>query len=129
MNVPTWEHWNGQRSHIHNCYNGIGSWFYQALGGIIPDEKHPGYKHFFIRPQFPEKITWVEASKDTPYGPLKVRWEKESSSYTLEVDIPVGSQATITLPIEVKSLSINGIESDIKKEIILSSGHYQLIGK
>ncbi len=127
--TTTWEHWNGQRSHIHNCYNGIGSWFYQALGGIIPDEKHPGYKHFFIRPQFPEKITWVEASKDTPYGPLKVRWEKESSSYTLEVDIPVGSQATITLPIEVKSLSINGIESDIKKEIILSSGHYQLIGK
>ena len=127
--TTTWEHWNGQRSHIHNCYNGIGSWFYQALGGIIPDEEQPGYKHFFIRPQIPEKVSWAEASKDTPYGPLSVRWEKEPSAYTLEVDIPIGSHATIILPIEVKSLSINGIESNLKKEILLPSGHYRLVGK
>ena len=25
--TTTWEHWNGERSHIHNCYNGIGSCF------------------------------------------------------------------------------------------------------
>ena len=127
--TTTWEHWNGQRSHIHNCYNGIGSWFYQALGGIIPDEEQPGYKHFFIRPQIPEKVSWAEASKDTPYGPLSVRWEKEPSAYTLEVDIPIGSHATIILPIEVKSLSINGIESNLNKEILLPSGHYRLVGK
>ena len=30
--TTTWEHWNGARSRIHNCYNGIGSWFYQAAG-------------------------------------------------------------------------------------------------
>jgi alpha-L-rhamnosidase len=41
----TWEHWNGRRSHIHNCFNGIGSWFYQALAGINPDETQPGYKN------------------------------------------------------------------------------------
>ena len=33
------------RSHIHNCFNGIGSWFYQALAGINPDETQPGYKN------------------------------------------------------------------------------------
>lgn len=33
--TTTWEHWNGERSHIHNSYNGIGSWFYQALAGIF----------------------------------------------------------------------------------------------
>ena len=32
--TTTWEHWDGIRSRIHNCYNGVGSWFYQALGGI-----------------------------------------------------------------------------------------------
>ena len=26
---------------VHNCYNGIGSWFYQALAGICPDEQQP----------------------------------------------------------------------------------------
>jgi len=29
----TWESWNGKRSRVHNCYNGIGIWFYQALAG------------------------------------------------------------------------------------------------
>lgn len=127
--TTTWEHWNGERSHIHNCYNGIGSWFYQALGGIVPDEKQPGYKHFFIRPQIPEKVSWAKVSKDTPYGPLSVRWEKETSSCTLEVNIPVGSNATITFPVKVDSLSINGAESEAKKEILLPSGHYRIIGK
>ncbi len=47
--TTTWEHWNGARSRIHNCYNGIGSWFYQALGGILPDENFPGYRHLIIR--------------------------------------------------------------------------------
>lgn len=28
-----WEEWDGGRSHLHNCYNGIGFWFFEALGG------------------------------------------------------------------------------------------------
>ena len=25
--TTTWEHWAGDRSRIHNCFNGIGAWF------------------------------------------------------------------------------------------------------
>ncbi|MDR2775495.1 MAG: hypothetical protein LBC19_12295 [Tannerella sp.] len=56
--TTTWEHWNGERSRIHNCYNGIGSWFYEAIGGIHPDDRAPGYRHFYICPQIPEGMTW-----------------------------------------------------------------------
>ena len=94
----TWEHWNGRRSHIHNCYNGIGSWFYQALAGINPDESAPGYRNIIIRPQVIDDITWVKASKDTPYGRLEVRWETSGNDFMLEVKIPVGSTATVFLP-------------------------------
>ena len=94
----TWEHWNGHRSHIHNCYNGIGSWFYQALAGINPDEAQPGYKHIVIRPQVIDSITWVKASKDTPYGKLKVDWKKEDNKFIMNVTIPAGSTATVYLP-------------------------------
>ena len=94
----TWEHWNGRRSHIHNCYNGIGTWFYQALAGICPDEDHPGYAHSFIRPQPVEGVTWVKAHKNTPYGPLKVEWALEAGKFDISVDIPVGSSATVFLP-------------------------------
>ena len=94
----TWEEWDGERSQLHNCYNAIGSWFIQALAGITPDEANPGYKHFFIRPQTVEGITWVKASKDTPYGVLEVSWKQENGSFEMDVEIPVGSSATVILP-------------------------------
>ncbi len=94
----TWEHWNGERSHIHNCYNGIGRWFIQALAGITPDEAAPGYRNINIRPQLVDGISWVEASKDTPYGPLQLRWESDGKNFVLEVSVPVGSTATVVLP-------------------------------
>jgi alpha-L-rhamnosidase len=94
----TWEHWNGRRSHIHNCYNGIGSWFYQALAGINPDEQNPGYRNIIIRPQVVDAITWVKASKDTPYGRVEVKWETSDGGFNLDVKIPVGSTATVCMP-------------------------------
>ena len=108
----TWEEWDGERSQLHNCYNAIGSWFIQALAGITPDEDTPGYRHFYVRPQLVDGITWVEASKDTPYGMLSVKWESEDDAFTLSVEVPVGANATISLP--------NG------EEVNLTSGKHEL---
>lgn len=101
----TWEHWNGHRSWIHNCYNGIGSWFYQALGGITPDETQPGYKHINIRPQMIKNIDWVKVSKDTPYGKVSVNWEKSGDLLELDIVIPTGSTATLITP-DGKSIAL-----------------------
>ena len=84
-----WEEWDGGRSHLHNCYNGIGSWFYQALGGIIPTA--PGYRQVRIAPQVPKGLDWVRVTRNTPYGPVTVY--RNGSS--LEMDIPVGVTAEI----------------------------------
>lgn len=124
--TTTWEHWNGDRSRIHNCYNGIASWFYQSLGGINTDEKSPGYKHIFIRPQLVNGISWVDVSKDTPYGELKLRWEKNDASFVMNVHIPVGSTATVLLPVNSKQVSVNGKESGVVEQLEISSGDYQI---
>jgi len=87
----TWESWNGKRSRVHNCYNGIGIWFYQALAGIRPDPEQPGYKHFFIDPQRCEGIDWIRASKPTPYGTISV----DINGDIMCVNIPEGTTATI----------------------------------
>lgn len=94
----TWEHWNGARSQIHNCYNGIGSWFHQALAGIRPDPDRPGYRNVLISPQPVDGIDWVKAAKDTPYGVVKVSWEAGTSDFELSVEIPSGSTATVRMP-------------------------------
>ena len=76
---------------MHNCYYGIGIWFYKALAGIRPDPKQPGYKHFFIEPQRVEGVDWVKATKPTIYGDIKVEIENGK----LKVEIPVGTTATV----------------------------------
>ena len=94
----TWEMWEGSRSQIHNCFNGIGTWFYQALAGLAPDENAPGYRHMTIRPQLVEGIDWVKVSKDTPYGMVELNWEKNGKSFTIDVTLPFGTSATVVLP-------------------------------
>ena len=101
----TWEEWDGERSQLHNCYNAIGSWFIQALAGITPDENAPGYKHIHIRPQMVDGITWVKASKDTPYGLLEVNWKRKGNELVMEVNVPIGSTATIHLNEEIQLTS------------------------
>ena len=85
----TWEHWNARRSRLHNCFNGIGSWFYQALGGIIPDA--PGYRHIILDPQIPEGLDKVNVTKETPYGTIVVIREGRN----LHFELPVGISATV----------------------------------
>ncbi len=85
----TWEHWDAERSRLHNCFNGVGSWFYQALGGIIPTE--PGYRHIRLAPQIPQGLDWVHVTQETPFGPVVVRREGRQ----LHFELPVGVTATL----------------------------------
>ena len=89
--TATWESWDSERSRVHNCYNGIGTWFYQALAGIRPDEAVPGYRHFFIDPQATDGVNWVKATKPTPYGDIGV----ELTDGFLHLTVPVGTTATV----------------------------------
>ena len=89
--TTTWEYWNGERSHVHNCYNGMGIWFYQALGGIRFNEEMPGGRLLTIAPQCPKGVTWAKASLRTPYGVVRTHWNGE----TLKLEVPVGAEAQV----------------------------------
>ena len=86
--TATWEHWDADRSRLHNCFNGIGSWFYQALGGIIPDA--PGYKHIILDPQIPKGLEEVNVTQETPYGTIVIK----RTGRKLHFELPVGVTAT-----------------------------------
>jgi alpha-L-rhamnosidase len=106
--TTTWEHWNGARSRIHNCYNGIGSWFYQAVGGIQPDENFPGYSHFIINPQVPSGVSWANVSKETPYGTVSVKWKIEEKTFKMDINIPVGCTARVAISKVSNKYKLNG---------------------
>jgi alpha-L-rhamnosidase len=128
--TTTWEHWNGNRSRIHNCYNGIGSWFYQAVGGIRPDENTPAYRKVFIQPQIPEGVTWARTFKETPYGTLIVNWELKKKTLKMDITIPVGTDAGVIIPAGVKKYKLDRKELDLPGEkpalVPLKSGKYTI---
>jgi len=126
--TTTWEHWNGARSRIHNCYNGIGSWFYQAVGGIRQAENAPGYSKIIIDPQIPEGITWANTSKETPYGTLVVNWIIENGIFKMNIKIPVGCHADVIIPEYAEKYEING-KSFSKKDshVLIDSGEFNIL--
>jgi len=120
----TWEYWSGERSRIHNCYNAVGSWFYQAVGGIRVDEKNPGYKHVFIEPQIPQGVTWANTTMESPYGTISVKWNVEpSGNFKMDVTLPVGCTATVTLPENAKSSKLNGKSQKSQKSYTIGNGN------
>jgi alpha-L-rhamnosidase len=72
--------------------------------GVRPIE--PGYKAWLIEPQ-PGDLSWAEGRVPTPYGPIQVRWEKQSGRFVLEVNVPAGTRASIGLPAKGSSLSLS----------------------
>jgi len=124
--TTVWEHWNGERSRIHNCYNGIGSWFYSAIGGIRPSEEFPGYKQVIIQPQIPEGITWARANKETAYGTVSVNWQLENKKLDLQITIPANSTGSFICPPGTKSGLLNGCQIDTGQPVELENGTHKL---
>lgn len=123
--TATWEYWSGERSRVHNCYNGIGTWFYQAIGGIRPDENAPGYRHFYIDPQMPDGISWAKVTKESPFGTISADWQLDGNSLNLRVTVPFGSTATVCLPENSVACKMNQKKVDVeKKSVEVTGGEY-----
>jgi alpha-L-rhamnosidase len=127
--TTTWEHWNGNRSRIHNCYNGIGVWFYQAIGGIRPAGDVPAYRKVLIQPQIPKGITRAKTFRETPYGTIVVNWKLTGNKMEIETEIPVGTTAEAAIPPGAGNYRINGKKLSLKEgqtAIRLKSGRYRI---
>ena len=127
--TTTWEHWNGQRSRIHNCYNGVGQWFYQVVGGIRTVKGVPAYKRFIIDPQIPEGVTWAKTSQMSPYGEIEVNWELKNEKMIMDLKVPVGTTGILQYPDLASDIKINSELIYSKSESLSSSEtEYELKG-
>ncbi|MCE4564528.1 family 78 glycoside hydrolase catalytic domain [Maribellus sp. CM-23] len=126
--TTTWEHWDGARSHIHNCYNGTGSWFYQAIGGIHPVDDAPAWQKVRIQPQVPDGVNWAKTFRETPYGKLAVNWELKDETMEMTIEIPVGVEAEVAFPTCTQEYRFNGLTKELlsNKSIALKSGKYTI---
>jgi alpha-L-rhamnosidase len=96
--TTSWEEWDGKGSRNHPMLGGGITWFYRKLAGMNADPEYPGYKHIIFRPQPSGDITFSSYSNLTPYGTASIKWEKVTGAFIMNIEVPVGSNATVYIP-------------------------------
>lgn len=102
-----WEDWTaitpdghvGTASFNHYAFGCVDEWLYGRLAGIRPAS--PGFRASRIDPDLDADLNWVEASQDTPYGLLKVRWERDADDparVTIHLVVPPNATSALALP-------------------------------
>ena len=91
-----WECWNGGGSRNHHMFSDVSAFFYKYIGGI--SAAAPGYKKILLRPAIDAGIDRVHASVDTPHGTVRCDFRHENDGVMLEIEVPVGTEATLLLP-------------------------------
>jgi hypothetical protein len=62
--------------------------------GVQPVD--PGYQTFTVTPHF-GSLTWAKGAVPTPYGQIFISWTKEGSKYSLTVQAPAGTTASVAV--------------------------------
>lgn len=103
-----WERWNsvlpdghisstGMNSLNHYSYGSIVEWIWKWAAGLECAE--PGFRKVKIHPMPNWHLKNLDAAYDSASGLYKVRWEcLDVSHLCLEITIPFGCQAELTLP-------------------------------
>ena len=102
------EQWDPRQgsSWNHFMMGQIDEWFFNSLAGIQHNEKEKGYQHLIIRPQAVGDLKSVNASYETLYGKVSVKWTHENGKFTLNVTVPTNCTASVYLPDDEKPQSI-----------------------
>ncbi|WP_231634959.1 alpha-L-rhamnosidase [Pedobacter sp. PACM 27299] len=99
-----YENWNIQAgrdiSLNHMMFGEIGGWFFKGLGGIMTDEKAPGFKNIRLMPHFVTGLNEFESIHEGPFGTIQSSWKRNGQKIIYEVHIPANSSATIHFPLE-----------------------------
>ncbi len=98
-----WENWEPATaehpgSQNHYSKGAVVTFLHRYVAGIVPIEGEPGYRRFRIRPQPGGGITWAEGQLDSPFGPIRSEWRRESVGWILDVEVPSGTRAEVVLP-------------------------------
>ena len=66
------------------------------------DPHGPGYRRILIRPQMVRDLASVSATVETVRGAVTSTWTHSPGKITLEVTVPVNSEAQVVIPKEIE---------------------------
>jgi alpha-L-rhamnosidase len=112
-----WERWDGyvagrgfqspgMNSFNHVAIGAVGEWMYSNILGIRLDESQPGYRAFLIKPQPGKVLEWAKGSYHAITGNIEVSWTNRDNTFTLDINVPVNTEATVVVPFENKTYKV-----------------------
>jgi hypothetical protein len=117
----------------HGWSSGVTSWLMEEVLGI--HATGPGFSTVDIRPDLID-LAWVKGGEPTPRGMLNVSLKKQSAGTAIELDLPAGTDAHVSVPVQgtVAHITVNGqtIQSESAENgtrgivTIKQAGHYTI---
>ncbi len=104
------EAWNANpTSSMNHCMLGhIQEWFTQHLVGIAPAPDSIGFDTVLIQPTPGKGVDSASGSFESPRGPVKVSWRRESEVFSCDVQIPANSRGIVRLPVRAGAQILEG---------------------
>lgn len=123
-----WERWDGWTDHNgfqtptmnsfnHYSLGSVAEWMYRKMAGIDTDPEHVGFKHIIIDPNPGADLTFVKGKYESIQGTIRSEWKLDARQYTLKVEVPVNTTATVWVP------GLNPTCNETDKEIVVYAGH------
>jgi len=102
-----WERWDSMlpdgsvnpgdmTSFNHYALGGVVDFMHRAVAGLAPGA--PGYRIVDVHPQPGGGLTWARAEHISPFGRIEVSWRIVGDTFELDVEVPAGVTARVTLP-------------------------------
>ncbi len=96
--TTTWEQWysrGGMNSHNHAMFTGAAATLFSRFGGVQPVES--GFRRFIVRPAVFDSLEWAGVRIETVRGRVQSKWQRRGTTFTLDVEVPVGAEAEVYL--------------------------------
>ena len=144
-----WELWNGNtadpamNSGNHLMLLGdLLAWYYEDLAGIKTDKINVGFKKIIMKPNFPDGLSFVKASHESPYGKIISEWKKDAGGLSWDITVPCNTSAIVSIPaVRAEQITVNGQKIETIEGIKISgveksslnveipSGQYSIVVK
>lgn len=85
-------------SNNHCMLGHLMEWLFSGLGGIRQEKGSIAFKNIVIKPEPAGDIRDADTSYESPYGLIHSSWKNDKKTFSLRVEIPANSSASIYLP-------------------------------
>ncbi len=85
-------------SNNHFMLGHLMEWLFSGLGGIRQSEESVAFRYVVIKPSLVGDVHFARTSYESPYGTVVSDWKDTPDTYTIRVEVPANSFATVYLP-------------------------------